>query len=292
MFSFQVTPPYIARNLDIDWDRYLRIYESLSDDQRRVGDLVGVSKGFLIWKRNSLDMETRRSSADMEKFLVHQRFFASLALYDLVQEVPLKTVVERYNINKGHVQSLQQQAATFAGMLVAFCEKMGSDWETLGLTFRKFQPRLTFGVHSDLVDLMRVSYLTTAVARRLFVGGIKTLSDLTARDPNDVENLLFEISKIEGLRTAETTRNYLSSQNISTPTDENSSQTIGKLYVPSLRRFVLVDDLTTLIIQEAQILLEVESSHRFDSFEKEKITEENGISNHVKDNVEDEETKN
>lgn len=295
MFSYQVTPPYIAKNLDLDLDLYLRIYGQLSEAQLRVAQLVGVNEGYLILKMSSV-MPLNGSSADSEKFLVHQRFYASLALFDLVQEVPLKNVVERFRINKGHVQSLQQQAATFAGMLVTFCERMGQDWETMGNIFRGFQPRLAFGVHSDLVDLMRISYLTSVVARGLFTGGIKSLADLIAAKQEHIEHLLFEISMSEAVKNAETTRTYLGSQNTSspktptnTPDEESDSQTIGMIYVPRLNRFIAVADLFVMIIREAQLQLEAELGHKFkdDPFDEEKTaTSQVGVNEENITNIE------
>lgn len=48
--------------------------------------------------------------------MIHQRFFAALALNDLVNETPISTVAETYTLNKGVIQNLQQAASTFAGM--------------------------------------------------------------------------------------------------------------------------------------------------------------------------------
>lgn len=46
---------------------------------------------------------------------IHQRFFAALALSDLVNERSLDYVGEKFLLNKGTLQSLQTQASTFAG---------------------------------------------------------------------------------------------------------------------------------------------------------------------------------
>ena len=46
---------------------------------------------------------------------VHQRFFTALALNDLVNEMPISNVTEKYGVNKGVVQNLQQSASTFSG---------------------------------------------------------------------------------------------------------------------------------------------------------------------------------
>ena len=46
---------------------------------------------------------------------IHQRFFCALALHDLVQEVSFREVADKFSVNKGLLQNLQQNAATFAG---------------------------------------------------------------------------------------------------------------------------------------------------------------------------------
>jgi len=47
----------------------------------------------------------------------HIRFYTALALSDLVNEMSMREVCEKYRVNKGVVQNLQQAASTFAGKL-------------------------------------------------------------------------------------------------------------------------------------------------------------------------------
>src|SRR5699024_8657966 len=84
----------------------------------------------------------------------------------------LLQVATKYRLSKGHIQSLQQQAASFAGMLTTFCEKMGPDWSSMQTLIAQFQPRLAFGVHLDLVDLMHIPYMTSTFARGLHQKGM------------------------------------------------------------------------------------------------------------------------
>lgn len=51
---------------------------------------------------------------------IHRRFYTALALHELMNEVRLAHVAEIYKMNKGTLQSLQQQTATFAGLLLLF----------------------------------------------------------------------------------------------------------------------------------------------------------------------------
>lgn len=47
---------------------------------------------------------------------VHQRFYAALALSDLVNEMSLAAVGDKYGLPKGNLQNLQQSASMFAGL--------------------------------------------------------------------------------------------------------------------------------------------------------------------------------
>ena len=64
------------------------------------------------------------------------------------------------------LQSLQQTASTFAGMVTSFCAKLG--WRSLELLVGQFQDRLQFGIHRELIDLCRLSCLNGQRARVLF----------------------------------------------------------------------------------------------------------------------------
>lgn len=51
-------------------------------------------------------------------FQLHIRFFAALVLHELINENPLEKVSRKFRINRGLLQSLQQQAATYACRLL------------------------------------------------------------------------------------------------------------------------------------------------------------------------------
>ena len=48
---------------------------------------------------------------------IHRRFYTALALHDLMSEVRLSDVALLYKCNKGMLQALQQQTASFAGSI-------------------------------------------------------------------------------------------------------------------------------------------------------------------------------
>lgn len=61
-----------------------------------------------------------------------------------INEVKLSIVSRKYGANKGMLQSLQQAASTFAGMVTRFCSRLG--WLNLELLIGQYQERFQFGI--------------------------------------------------------------------------------------------------------------------------------------------------
>lgn len=106
-----------------------------------------------------------------------------------MNEVPLNAVSEKYKCSRGLLQSLQQMSSTFAGIVTSFCNAL--NWTMLALIVSEFKERLFFGVHRDLIDLMRIPDLNAQKARALFNAGITSLVDLANADCFTVEKILF-----------------------------------------------------------------------------------------------------
>ncbi|KAL0273561.1 UNVERIFIED_CONTAM: hypothetical protein PYX00_006200 [Menopon gallinae] len=154
---------------------------------KRVGEMVGVEESFLVRiAKGTLNPNTVENRI---KLSIHRRFYTALALQDLVNEVPLTEVAEKYQCNKGTLQSLQQSAATYAGMVTEFTKKLG--WGSIELIFSQFQERLQFGVQRDLCELMRLPLLNVIRARALFNAGYKSLVAIANGNASDLENVLY-----------------------------------------------------------------------------------------------------
>ncbi|XP_072178198.1 DNA polymerase theta-like [Diadema setosum] len=184
---YQVTPIY-DQGFQPDWYQFVCSWESMSSDKRRVAELVGVEESFLMRASQGLVTSASRSAKVQKSIAVHRRFYTTLILAELVNEVPLPVVANRYNCATGQLQSLQQSASTFAGMVTVFCNRLG--WWNLELLLAQFQSRLNFGVQRELCDLVRISLLNAQRARLLYDGGYQTVASLAASHPADVEMLL------------------------------------------------------------------------------------------------------
>lgn len=62
-----------------------------------------------------LNVGERSFVRHIPSFELCHRFFTTLVLHDLVNEVPLGTVASKYSCSRGQLQSLQQSASTYAG---------------------------------------------------------------------------------------------------------------------------------------------------------------------------------
>lgn len=191
---YLVTPYSVCNQWpSIDWITYLDMWEKLPASMRRVGELVGVSDFYLVSQARG--KAQAQSAQAFLKLQTHKRFYTALALQDLVSETPLNEVAHKYNCPRGLLQSLQQSAASFAGMVTAFSRQLG--WATVEILVAQFQDRLQFGVSRELLDLMRLPILDGPKARALFNGGIQSLLSLASCDPHVLENVLYKSTPFE-----------------------------------------------------------------------------------------------
>lgn len=85
-------------------------------------------------------------------------------------------------------------AAVFAGTVTTFCKSL--QWNLLALILAQFRERLFFGIHPDLIDLMKVpSMNSTRLARALYKNGIEKLSDLANSKALAVETVLMDLGQ-------------------------------------------------------------------------------------------------
>uniref|UniRef100_UPI003AAA2B9C DNA polymerase theta n=1 Tax=Centroberyx gerrardi TaxID=166262 RepID=UPI003AAA2B9C len=182
---YLITPVY-AEWTTIDWYQFFCLWEQLSSSMKRVAELVGVQEGFLA--RSVSGKLVAKTEKQRRQMAIHKRFFTTLVLQDLVNEVPLGTVASKYNCSRGQLQSLQQSASTYAGMVTVFCKRLG--WHAMELLLSQYQTRLSFGVQRELVDLVRVSLLNATRARALYAQGLCTVAELARATVSEVEKAL------------------------------------------------------------------------------------------------------
>ncbi|XP_077922636.1 DNA polymerase theta [Halichoerus grypus] len=182
----------------IDWYQFFCLWEKLPTSMKRVAELVGVEEGFLA--RCVKGKVIARTERQQRQMAIHKRFFTSLVLLDLISEVPLKEINQKYGCSRGQIQSLQQSAAVYAGMITVFSNRLG--WHNMELLLSQFQKRLTFGIQRELCDLVRVSLLNAQRARFLYASGFLTVADLARANIAEVETVLKNAAPFKSARKA------------------------------------------------------------------------------------------
>lgn len=73
-------------------------------------------------------------------------------------------------------------------MVTAFCHQLG--WKNMEMLISQFQDRLQFGIHSELLDIMKLPSLNGVRARTLFNAGFETIASIASAESNVIENIL------------------------------------------------------------------------------------------------------
>ncbi|KAK3555997.1 hypothetical protein QTP86_034344 [Hemibagrus guttatus] len=194
---YQITPVYVDWTT-IDWYQFFCLWEQLPSAMKRVAEMVGIQEGFLA--RSVGGKLIAKTEKQRRQMAIHKRFFTTLVLFDLVNEEPLGVVAKKYGCSRGQLQSLQQSASTYAGMVTVFCNRLG--WHNLELLLSQFQSRLSFGVQRELCDLVRISLLNAQRARALYSAGLVTVAEVARTNVPDVEKALRKAVPFKSSRQA------------------------------------------------------------------------------------------
>lgn len=98
-------------------------------------------------------------------------------------------------------------ASTFAGIVTTFCTSL--NWTNLALVLGQFRERLFFGIHPNLIELMKIPTMTTTrIARTLFKAGVEKLSDLANASVLQIENILLNSVDFDSDRKLDGEKDY------------------------------------------------------------------------------------
>ncbi|XP_016332814.1 DNA polymerase theta-like [Sinocyclocheilus anshuiensis] len=194
---YQITPVYVDWTT-IDWYQFFCLWEQLPSAMKRVAEMVGIQEGFLA--RSVGGKLIAKTEKQRRQMAIHKRFFTTLVIHELVSEEPLGAVAKKYGCSRGQLQSLQQSASTYAGMVTVFCNRLG--WHNLELLLSQFQSRLSFGVQRELCDLVRISLLNAQRARTLYSSGFVTVAEVARADVTELEKALRKAIPFKSSRQA------------------------------------------------------------------------------------------
>lgn len=83
---------------------------------------------------------------------------------------------------------MQEQAERAAGMIAAFCDRMGLP--ALDVLVSKFQGRVLHGIKDDLIDLTNVKGVKGYTARLLYSAGLQTVEEVAKATVEEVHAAL------------------------------------------------------------------------------------------------------
>ena len=243
---YLVTPLYCYEvSANMEWMNFMSLIEALPVSSKRISKLVGVDEGFITRAiRGNINMN---SPADRSKVDVHKRFYSALVLSDLINEVPLNEVSKKYSVSRGQLQTLQQSAGTFAGMVTVFCNRLG--WKSLSMLLCSFQSRLNFGIHQELIELVRISVLNAQRARLLFSAGYHTVVHLANADAGAIEQVLRNRNPFKSKRKSET----VAKNNDDDPRGKDTEE--KKIWVLGAKGAISEKEAASVIISEAKQLV-------------------------------------
>ncbi|XP_048838928.1 DNA polymerase theta [Brienomyrus brachyistius] len=194
---YLITPVY-AEWTTINWYQFYCLWESLPTSMKRVAEMVGIQESVLA--RSVGGKIPTKTEKQHRQMAIHKRFFTTLVLLDLIDEMPLGNIARKYGCSRGQLQSLQQAASSYAGMVTVFCNRLG--WHNLEILLSQFQSRLSFGVQRELCDLVRISLLNAQRARVLYSAGFVTVSEIARASAADVEKALRKTVPFKSSRQA------------------------------------------------------------------------------------------
>ncbi|KAG9455791.1 hypothetical protein H6P81_000299 [Aristolochia fimbriata] len=208
---YLVTP--INVEVEPDWELYYERFMELSRLDQAVGNRVGILEPFLMRMAHGATIRIHNNGkgfksiscgrsndrnlsngngmlSDEQMLRVCKRFYVSLILSRLVQEIPVLDVCEVFKVSRGMVQALQDNAGRFASMVSLFCERLG--WHDIESLVAKFQNRVSFGVRAEIVELTTIPYVKGSRARALYKAGLRTPLAIAEASVLDIAKALFD----------------------------------------------------------------------------------------------------
>ncbi|XP_057669741.1 helicase POLQ-like isoform X1 [Diorhabda carinulata] len=181
---YLVTPYQTADQIKPNNQVYYEVFTRLKPSELKVARTLGLNESVAVRMLSNNPIKTVPER-------VLNRFYLTLMLYDLWNEIPVFQVSEKYQINRGIVQNLMTAAATFASNVVNFCEQLEEFWAYAYL-LKGMSQRLSHCCVKELLPLMDLPAVKQSRAKQLYNAGFKTLQSIAKANANAlVENIEF-----------------------------------------------------------------------------------------------------
>ncbi|KAG5328374.1 HELQ Helicase, partial [Acromyrmex charruanus] len=139
---------------------YYDVIMELTESQMQVARLLGITEAAANKIRDGIIPKF------IEKRVAH-RFYVTLIVHELWNHHTVYSVAEKYQVNRGIIQSLLNAVSMFASSVVRFCQELPEFWAF------------------------------TEIARQLYKAGYKTLQSIAKADPKEIKkNIPYLSNKI------------------------------------------------------------------------------------------------
>ncbi|KAF5286180.1 hypothetical protein FQR65_LT12938 [Abscondita terminalis] len=187
---YLVTPYSLVELVKPDKNQFHYVMTQLGVEERKTANILDITESCMVRMLTNQPIKVDVSEN------VLNRFYMSLMLYELWNEASVMDVSEKYQVNRGIVQNLMTNAATFATNVVMFCEQLEEFWAFVYL-LRGMSQRLAHCCCKELLPLMELPSVKQARAKQLFQAGFKNLQSIAKADPVDlVQTIEFMSRKV------------------------------------------------------------------------------------------------
>jgi len=121
----------------------------------------------------------------------------ALIANEILKETPVQEICDTFKCNRGAVQTTQQQALNFSGMMAAFCERLC--WTDYSILFLRISEKINWQVKEELLDLMQIPSLRPERARVLYNADFRSIEDVASNCRAD--NMVKLFAKNDGFVT-------------------------------------------------------------------------------------------
>ncbi|XP_066141464.1 helicase POLQ-like [Euwallacea fornicatus] len=188
---YLVTPYDTSEQIRPNIEVYYDVLTHLNERELQTSRILGFDESV------TLKMATGQIPKQIPEKILN-RFYVTLMLYDLWNEMPVFRVSEKYQINRGIVQNLMTNSATFASNVVNFCEQLEEFWAFSHL-LKGMSQRLSHCCIKELAQLMELPAVKQSRAKQLYVAGYKNLQSIAKANINELmENIEFMSRKVAG----------------------------------------------------------------------------------------------
>ncbi|XP_018331856.1 helicase POLQ-like [Agrilus planipennis] len=186
---YLVTPYDQCEQIKPSNSLYYNLLMRLGKSEKKTAKVLGITESCTTKLFTNQQIKTVSEN-------VLTRFYVSLMLYDLWNGMPVFDVSEKYQIDRGLIQSLMISSATFASNVVGFCDEIEEFWPFRHL-LKSLSERLSHCSMKELLPLMELPSVKQSRAKQLYNAGYKTLQIIAKCDPNElVKNVQFMSKKV------------------------------------------------------------------------------------------------